>query len=111
MRLLYDADTGKSAAGNESFMQRGIPRNPGNTRVPGGIENLLLESLFEERFYDVTERPQNDGGSTTIKKLRKEEFRRWVCEQRKDAADCAAFETLLVPILREFLGSPATTLT
>lgn len=105
--LLYDNDTGKPAADVGALVQRAIPRNPGNNRVPSGIENLLPETLFEDRFYLIQEKPRPDGGSTVIKSLKKEEFCRWVCEERKSAADFTAFETHLVPILREFVGGSA----
>jgi len=105
--LLYDNDTGKPADGSGALVQRAIPRNPGNNRVPSGIENLLPETLFEDKFYLIQEKPRPDGGSTVIKSLKKEEFCRWVCEERKNAADFAAFETHLVPILREFVVGSA----
>jgi hypothetical protein len=72
--------------------------------VTGGIENLLPEALFEERFYAVEEKHRGDGGVTTIKGLKKEEFCRWVCEERRNSADFAGFERYLVPILEEFVG-------
>jgi hypothetical protein len=108
--LLYDHDTGKPAAGNGLLAQRAIPRNLGNNRVPSGIENLLPEKLFEDRFYSTHEKPRPDGGSTVIKSLKKEEFCRWVCEQRKDPSDFVAFGTHLVPILREFVNAAASAL-
>lgn len=108
--LLYDNDTGKPAAVIVSLVQRAIPKNLTNHRVPSGIENLLPEALFEDRFYSVQEKPRPDGGVAIIKSLKKEEFCRWVCEKRRDPADFAVFETHLVPILREFLvGAVATT--
>lgn len=106
--LLYDNDTGKPAAGSGPLVQRAIQKNSGNNRVPSGIENLLPESLFEDRFYSVKEKPRPDGGIIITKSLKKEEFCQWVCEERKDPADFTAFETHLVPILREFIGSAVT---
>jgi len=103
--LLYDNDVDKPAVDNGPIAQRTIPKNSDNKRVPNGIENLLPESLFEERFYLVETTPLPDGGSKVIKRLKKVEFCRWVCEKRRDPADFAAFETYLVPILREFVGS------
>jgi AAA domain, putative AbiEii toxin, Type IV TA system len=105
--LLYDNDTGKPAAGTGSLIQRAIPKNPSNSRVPSGIENLLPEALFENRFYSVQEKPRADGGVTSIKSLKKEEFCRWICEERRNPTDFTAFGTHLVPILREFVGSAA----
>jgi hypothetical protein len=106
--LLYDNDTNKPTVSGGALVQRAIPKNADNTRVPCGMENLLPEQLFEERFYLVQKKPRPDGGTTTIESLKKEEFCRWVCEDRKDRDDFAAFETYLVPILREFIGQAVT---
>lgn len=107
--LLYDSDTGKPSEENGQLIQRTIPKNPDNKRVTSGIENLLPEVLFEERFYSKQEKPRPDGGSAVITTLNKEEFCRWVCEVRKETEDFSAFETYLVPILREFVGSDVDT--
>jgi hypothetical protein len=106
--LLSDNDTNKPAVNAGTLVQRAIPKNAGNMRVPSGIENLLPEHLFEDRFYSVQEKSRPDGGTITIKSLKKEEFCRWVCEERKNRDDFAAFETYLVPILREFIGQAVT---
>jgi len=103
--LLYDCDIKNVPPSIGAVFHRNIPANLGNKRVPKGIENLLPETLFVDRFYPAKEVPGGDGGSTVTKCLKKVEFCKWVCEERKDAADFAAFETLLVPILREFVDS------
>lgn len=102
--LLYDNENNKPAEVFGLISVRSIPMNPANVRVRGGVENLLPEALFEERFYDVQEKPRADGGGATIKTLRKEEFCRWVCEERKNPADFVAFETYVVPILEAFVS-------
>jgi hypothetical protein len=107
--LLYDNDTRKPSEESGLLVQRAIPKNPDNSRVPSGIENLLPEILFEERFYSVQQKPRPDGGTTTIKSLNKEDFCRWVCEERKNPVDFVAFGTHLVPILREFIGQSGNT--
>ncbi|MFO0850796.1 MAG: hypothetical protein U0871_19900, partial [Gemmataceae bacterium] len=53
--LLYDNDTNKLEVGSGLIVQRAIPKNPANNRAPAGIENLLPQALFEDRFYSVKE--------------------------------------------------------
>lgn len=103
--LLYDNDTHKPAADSGDIVLRAIPKNPDNSRIPSGIENLLPETLFEDRFYSTQERARPDGGSVVTKTLKKCEFCRWVCEERRNRADFEAFKTHLIPILLEFAGS------
>lgn len=102
--LLYDCDTGKPDAEFGHLAQRAIPRNDENKRAQSGIENLLPESLFEERFYSVQKKPRPDGGLVTVESLDKQRFCDWVCKERRMPEDFVMFETLLVPILRHFVG-------
>jgi hypothetical protein len=105
--LLFDSDTMKQATNTGPITVRAIPKNPENTRVPGGIENLLPDGLFEDRFYSEVTTQLIDGGLKSVKTLNKEMFCRYICEERKKRGDFAAFETYLVPLLREFISDPA----
>ena len=96
--LLYDCDTNKQAEQVGQLTVRSIPRNPENTKVKNGIENLFPEALFEDRFYN--ERPRNDGGS--VKELDKPKFLDWICETQKDANDFVKFDSI-IQILEEFI--------
>ena len=96
--LLYDCDTQKPDEEFKQLRVRSIPRNPENTNVKNGIENLFPEDLFEDRFY--SERPTNDGGS--VKKLDKPKFCEWICETRKNPDDFAKFDSI-IQILEEFI--------
>jgi hypothetical protein len=101
--LLYDCDT-KKASEDVGFLSiRCVPENLLNTKVTKGIENLLPVELFEDRFYQERTNPTGDGGESITKKLCKPEFCEWVCQQRRERNDFLQFESLLVPVLRNFL--------
>jgi hypothetical protein len=102
--FLYDCDITKPSESVGSLLIRGVPQNTENTSVTKGIENLLPLELFEDRFY--TERRDNTGigRDKIIPELQKKELCEWICKERKERKDFIHFETLLVPILQEFLS-------
>lgn len=103
--LLYDCDTGKKPDNFDSLSIRPIPQNTENTKVTKGIENLLPSELFEERFYQKRPKPTGDGGENIISEFLKQQFCKWICEERREKNDFLQFEALLVPILKEFLST------
>jgi len=102
--LLYDCETSKQDQDIGQLVVRKVPNNPQNTKVIKGIENLLPVELFEDRFYQVRTEPTGDGGDRTRRELRKRDFCEWVCQQQTPGVFCH-FDSLLVPILREFVAS------
>ncbi|MEG4208503.1 AAA family ATPase [Microcoleus sp. S13_B4] len=102
--FLYDCDTKKNPESVGSLLIRCVPQNTENTSVTKGIENLLPLELFEDRFY--TERRDNTGigRDKIIPELQKKELCEWICQERKEPKDFIHFETLLVPIIQEFLS-------
>ena len=96
--LLYDCDTQKPEEQVDRLWVRSIPRNDENAKVKNGIENLFSAVLFEDCFY--CEYPGNDGGYT--KRLNKNEFCNWICEEQKNADDFDKFDRI-VQILEEFI--------
>ena len=95
--LLYDCDTQKPNEQIGELWVRSIPKNVENTKVKKGIENLLREDLFEEKFY--CESPTDDGGYA--KRLDKSKFCDWMCENGSDV-DFAKFDSV-AQILKEFI--------
>jgi hypothetical protein len=95
--LLYDCDTQKQNEQVEWLWVRLIPRNPENTKVKNGIENLFPTDLFEDCFYCKSS--GKDGGYTMY--LDKPKFCDWICEKRKNPDDFAKFDSI-VKILKEF---------
>jgi hypothetical protein len=81
--LLYDFDEKKSDENESNFFVRSISENPNNKTITKGIENLLPEELFEERFYDIRNTPTGYGKDNIIHTLRKVDLCNWVCSQRK----------------------------
>ena len=96
--LLYDCDTQKPEEQVDRLWVRSIPRNDENAKVKNGIENLFSAVLFEDCFY--CEYPGNDGGYT--KRLNKNEFCNWICEEQKNADDFDKFDRI-IEILEEFI--------
>jgi hypothetical protein len=102
--LLYDCDTNKPAVSVGSLFIRCVPQNDENPKISKGSENLLPVELFEEKFYTREVKPADDGGENIIMKFEKKKFCKWVCEERRNKSDFCHFESLLLPILQEFLG-------
>jgi len=102
--FLYDCDTRKDDEGGSALLSRCIPPNNQNTKVSKGIENLLPSLLFEEKFYSKQSKEGGDGGETTTRKLKKQEFCEWICDTRRERDDFLQFDELLVPILQEFIS-------
>ena len=98
--LLYDCDTNKQAEQVGQLTVRSILRNPENTKVKNGIENLFPADLFTDCFY--REKPKNDGGF--LKQLDKTKFCNWICEERQNPDDFEKFDSI-VQILEEFTGT------
>ncbi|HEV3237465.1 MAG TPA: hypothetical protein VGZ25_10780 [Gemmataceae bacterium] len=107
--LLYDCDTAKPPEDhNGKLTIRSIPVQQ-NKIFNKGIENLLPESLHQEKFY-VTETKSEDGlgGNTVVKKLDKRMLCDWVCSN--PSAEYFANFGPVLQIIEEFLGAPATKL-
>jgi len=75
--LLYDVDTKKKPSGNGNLFERVLPENAANRRCKSGIENLLPEEVFEETFYQTTERVTAD--VVTVKQLKKTALCQHLC--------------------------------
>ena len=101
--LLYDSDVTKIPKPIEKLSVKRIHKNPENTVVPEGIENLFPEELFEERFYDETVKRKGDGGHVTKSELNKTRFCDWICEQ-KNIDHFAKFDSI-VQFLNEFFDT------
>lgn len=101
--LLYDCDSNKSKEDVGPLSIRAIPKNEGNKKIRKGIENLFPETLFEERFYDRKTDIGDYGEEKIIPRFRKDAFCKWICEERKEAADFTGFN-VVIDILDEFLG-------
>jgi hypothetical protein len=100
--FLYDCETQKKAESIGRLLIRTVPQNP-ESRAIKGIENLLPTELFQDRFSRKRQVPTGYGGENTITEFLKTEFCEWVC-QRRDRDDFRYFNSLLVPILRDFLA-------
>jgi hypothetical protein len=106
--LLYDCDTNPREETIGRLTIRRMPQNPENTVYTKGIENLFPVELFEERFYEMRHEPTGIGKDKIIPTFLKPRFCEWICQDRHRADDFRYFETLLVPILREFLAITTT---
>lgn len=95
--LLYDADARKPDAQSGNVWVMSFPDNSSNTHANGGVEVLLPDSVFEERFYKTTERLSGTTRSTKIE-LAKMDLCRFVCTERRDPNDFALFQPILQKI-------------
>lgn len=95
--LLYDADAGKVAEVIGDLFVLSLPANAANTHANGGVEVLLPDDLFEDRFYRETSRLT---GTTLSKKreLSKMDLCRFVCVERRNPADFELFRPALEAI-------------
>ncbi len=100
--LLYDFDTKKAAEDNGPISVRSIPRNPGNSRIKKGIENLFPPELFEERFYTTREIEGDYGEPIRRVTFEKMKFCKWMCEERRSVEDFKGF-SVVVDLLERFL--------
>jgi predicted ATP-dependent endonuclease of OLD family len=103
--LLYDCDTTTEKKNVDLLSTFRIPKNPHNTKVTKGFENLLPVELFEERFYQDKKHKTEYGGENIISHFCKQEFCEWVCKERGKREDFFQFEALVVPVLKEFLSA------
>ncbi|MCU0516329.1 MAG: AAA family ATPase [Oscillatoria sp. Prado101] len=103
--LIYDCDTKKKSENVGRIWIRSISQNPDNTKATKGIENLLPTDLLKDDFYNKVQRQSGDGGEITETKLQKDDLCQWVCHQRRNRDDFLEFDSLLVPIIREFFSA------
>ena len=98
--LLYDCDANKPAERKDKLWVQCIPKNSDNAKFQVGIENLLPESVFQDRFYSI--KTKKDGVS--VNKPDKKKICNWVCGERRNHDDFAKFD-VVVKILEEFVDA------
>lgn len=79
--------------------------NNSNNKVRRGIENLFKEELFSNtaRFYPKKEKFNEYGSKTTIEEFNKNEFEKFICEERNIQEDFEKFLPLVEKI-KEYFG-------
>lgn len=95
--LLYDADARKPDEVIGNLFVLSLPDNAANTHANGGVEVLLPDDLFEDRFYRETIRLTGTTRSTK-RELSKMELCRFACVERRDPADFELFRPTLEAI-------------
>jgi hypothetical protein len=93
--LLYDYDANKQPEDYERIHVRTMPFNPENTERNRGIENLLPPGVIPLEMYDRDERKKESGDRTLTITLNKGKLCHYICQERRDPADFAAFEAVL----------------
>jgi len=92
--LLYDCDTGRSWVDYGVLFVRSIAKNDENKVTDKGIENLLPDEVFEDRFYSKTTR--KDGAKrTTIEEIRKTELCEYLCVSVRNPQHFSKFSGIL----------------
>jgi hypothetical protein len=99
--LLYDADARKPAERVGNLIIMSLPDNPNNQRANGGVEVLLPDAVFEDRFYRETTRLSGTTQSTK-RELAKMDLCAFVCQERRDVADFELFRSTLDAVVATF---------
>ncbi|CDX34230.1 conserved hypothetical protein [Mesorhizobium sp. SOD10] len=102
--LAFDFDSAQPQSDYDNLHIRTFPENPNNQVCRSGIENLLPETAFEDRFYETVTKRTAD--VTKISKLRKKELCEFLCDERKNPDDFAGFRPVL-EMLADALGLTA----
>lgn len=100
--LLYDCDINKKQKNEGYLFIESIPKKEIDCAFQSGIENLLPEDLLksdyflanENRFYR-TKKINKDFVCTITKELDKDEFCRWICEERNEIEDFRNFNVII----------------
>lgn len=101
LMLLYDCDTNKKNTNEENIFIRKIEKNEGNTTCKKGIENLLPNSVFKDRFYKEVTKIDDYGAKSTITSLDKTELCRYLCTEKRNKEDFNEFHSVIL-MLYEF---------
>lgn len=92
--LLYDSDVKRNDEDSENLFVRSVAFNTKNSLVIKGIENLLPQELFEDRFYEEIRSASGYGRDKIIPNLKKVELCQWVCSNKR-VEDFENFKPLL----------------
>ena len=95
--FLFDCDQNKQDIDDRFLHVYTIKRNDANNRCNAGIENLLPEEVFEDRFYK-TECKLRGADEATIKKFKKVDLCKYLCEEKREPSDFENFRTVLETI-------------
>lgn len=78
--LLHDNDSTAPDSNFGQIMVRKLPKNPGNSKIRCGIENLLAEEAIEDKFYQEKTKTKDNGDVHTTRSLRKSELCKYLSE-------------------------------
>lgn len=104
--LLNDNDTGAPDQDFEGLKVRTLPKNPSNTKIEAGIENLLSEDIISDDFFEERDIKKPNGNRTKTWTLKKTELCNHACEHAT-AEQFAGFEPAL-QIISDFVGGDQT---
>ena len=95
--LLFDCDANVQQLDEDFLHVRVLDRNDTNSRCNAGIENLLPESVFEDRFFNAdTQRKGAD--EITRRTLNKTLLCKHLCTDKNDSIDFEGFRQILEDI-------------
>lgn len=101
LMLLYDCDTNKKNTNENNIYIRKIEKNEDNNTCKKGIENLLPNSVFEEKFYNEITKVDDYGAKSVITSLDKMKLCRYLCEEKRPKDDFDKFDSV-ISMLDEF---------
>ncbi|MBX4261311.1 hypothetical protein KTC96_06520 [Clostridium estertheticum] len=100
--LLYDCDVNKKNSNHNSVFVRAIPFNNKNSKVKKGIENLLPDDVFMDKFYSKKEIIGDYGERKIIESFEKMKFCNYICNDRKNPKDFEMFNCI-IQIIEEII--------
>lgn len=101
LMLLYDCDTNKEDKIDGNIVIRRIKKNEENKICKKGIENLLPDIVFEEKFYNTISTTDDYGAKSSHSTLEKVKLCEYLCEEKKSKDDFYKFDCI-VSMLDEF---------
>jgi predicted ATPase len=102
--VIFDSDASKAVENHENLHVRSLPANEDNSVRRRGIENLLPEAVFENRFFEEREiKSGDDKGS--IRTLNKRALCDFLCDQVRNPDHFAKLRKPLEEIRDLLLGT------
>lgn len=92
--LLYDNDIPKGDLSTLGVRCLNVPTNENNSVVKKGIENLLPEAVFEEKWFTTKETDKGNGEIVVVKSLDKAKLCQHLCDEG-DLTKFAGFQPLI----------------
>ncbi len=93
--LLFDCDANVMNSDEGMLCIRGLERNEANKTCNDGVENLLPERVFEEKFFSSSEKRMGGANTAIVRKLNKVKLCTYLCETERNVDVFEGFRSSL----------------